>query len=176
MSRRALAPIAFCLVAAGYGLVAPAAYGQGAAITVAVLPFESAGAYGEERDTVERLRLEIAERLATELGKHAGVTAVDPAQLDRALRERQLRGQDHLDATTAAAIGKRVGAQFAVRGSFVDHYGRFRLNTQIVETGSGRILRVISNVDPKLQRRADLAKIVEQEAGLIVEEMRKASP
>jgi TolB-like protein len=174
MGRRALT-VTICLIAAAHSL-ATAAQGQRATIAVAVLPFESAGAYGAERDTVERMRREIAERLAAALGQGAGVTVVGPTQIHSELSERQLRGQEHVDAVAAAAIGKKVGAQFVVRGSFVDHYGRFSLNTQIVETESGRILRVVSNADPKLQNRADLPKIVQVEAALIIEEMRKARP
>ena len=46
-------------------------------------------------------------------------------------------------------------------GSFADFYGKFRINARVVDAESGEILKVVSNDDPKLQDRAQLAAIVQ---------------
>jgi hypothetical protein len=51
----------------------------------------------------------------------------------------------------------------------VDHFGRFRLNVEIVDGESGAIVKVVSNDDRALQRREDLQRIVQMEAARIAE-------
>jgi hypothetical protein len=65
-------------------------------------------------------------------------------------------------------VGTQAGARYAVTGNFADFYGKFRLDARVVDVGSGQILKVVSNNDPALQDRADLARIVQDLAGKVV--------
>ena len=54
------------------------------------------------------------------------------------------------------------GARYTVTGSFADFYGKFRINARLVDTPRrGEIVKVVSNDDPKLQDRAQLAAIIQ---------------
>ena len=66
-----------------------------------------------------------------------------------------------VDAASAAQIAKATGARYAVTGSFADFYGKFRVNARLVDATTGEIVKVVSNDDPKLQDRAQLAAIVQ---------------
>ena len=61
----------------------------------------------------------------------------------------------------ATQVAKAAGARYAVTGSFADFYGKFRINARVVDAETGEILKVVSNDDPKLQDRAQLAAIVQ---------------
>ena len=56
---------------------------------------------------------------------------------------------------------RQSGARYAVTGSFADFYGKFRINARLVDAENGQILKVVSNDDPKLQDRAQLAAIIQ---------------
>lgn len=140
---------------------------QAGGVTVAVFPFENAGAYGEDRTAVEARRVAIAAMFATELGARPGIRTVDPREAGRALGGLPQR----VDAATAARAARQLGARYAVTGSFVDHFGRFRLNAQLVDARSGAIVRVFSNDDPALQRRDHLPRMVQAQAERIATEL-----
>jgi TolB-like protein len=46
----------------------------------------------------------------------------------------------------------------------VDHFGRLRVNAQLVDVRRGAIVRAFTNDDPSLQRRDDLPEIVRLQA------------
>jgi hypothetical protein len=73
-----------------------------------------------------------------------------------------------VDAAGATRIGKETGARYTVTGSFADFYGKFRINARVVDAGSGEIVKVVSNDDPKLQDRAQLAAILQHVAQKIL--------
>lgn len=148
------------------GLAAVAALGfvegieaQGRAV-VAVLPFENGGSYGQDKEVFEALELGLPAMLARELDGHPRLDAAERAQVEQALKAAGLGPAQRIDASSAAQLAKAVGARYAVTGSFADFYGKFRINARLVDAGSGEILKVVSNDDPKLQDRAQLADIL----------------
>jgi hypothetical protein len=68
-----------------------------------------------------------------------------------------------------------VGARYAITGTFADFYGDFRLDGRIVDAENGRILRVVTNNDPKLQDRADLYRIIQMVAHKTLAEVSPAA-
>jgi TolB-like protein len=148
------------------GSVAAAPLSAQQAGTVVVLAFQNAGSFGRDEDAIERLRTGLPALFAAELGRQSGITAVD--------RSGEAAGPDgHVDAPTAARVAQRAGARYAVTGNFIDHFGRFRLNAEIVDAESGMIIKVISNDDRGMQRREDLPRIVQMEAVRIAELLRQ---
>ena len=77
------------------------------------------------------------------------------------MHRQQLDAARRIDATSATEVAKAAGARYAVTGSFADFYGKFRINARVVDAESGEILKVVTNDDPKLQDRAQLAAIVQ---------------
>mgnify|MGYP001450525111 CR=1 FL=1 len=73
------------------------------------------------------------------------------------------------DAATAAKIGKLVGARYMVMGSFVDLYGRFRIDARIVDVETSEILKVVRS-DPKYEKREELFKLLQTVAERLMAE------
>jgi TolB-like protein len=133
---------------------------QAPGAAVAVLPFENGGSYGQDDESFAALEVGIPAILAATLRTHPGLrAAVEGKRLGRARR---------IDAGSATEVAKAAGARYAVTGSFADFYGKFRINARVVDAGTGQILTVVSNDDPTLQDRAQLAAILQLASERIV--------
>lgn len=151
---------ALALVGLNLGAITATA-AQSTPVVVAILPFEDRGSYGQEKQVFRALELGIPATIAAELSGHSELRLADPGRVARLLESRKARPMAHLDAVTAARIGKEAGARYAITGTFADFYGKFRLEARIVDTESGEIVKVVTNRDPSLQDRRDLYRIVQ---------------
>ena len=131
------------------------------AATFAVVPFENTGSYGQDREVFEGLELALPALLASALDRHPAADAVPRGPLLAAMRRSDLGPSQRVDAGAAAQVGAATGARFTVTGSFADFYGKLRVNARLVDVKTGTIVKVVSNDDPKLQDRAQLAAIVQ---------------
>jgi TolB-like protein len=143
------------------GVAATPARAQDGRAGLAVMPFENAGSYGQDKENFEALQLGIPALLAAELALNPGVRLVDRSATQKLLAEQDLGARGRVDAATAAKIGKLVGARYMIMGNFVDFYGKFRVNARVVDAETGQILMVVSNDDPKLQDRNELFRIIQ---------------
>jgi TolB-like protein len=134
---------------------------QGGNPRFAVLAFENTGSYGQDKEVFQALELGLAAMIARAIDRHPGADVAQRAQLGQAMRKLNLGPAQRVDAASAAQIGKATGARYTVTGSFADFYGKFRINARLVNAESGEIVKVVSNDDPKLQDRAQLAAIVQ---------------
>ncbi|MFL5492787.1 MAG: hypothetical protein ACJ8DC_00230 [Gemmatimonadales bacterium] len=143
-----------------WGVAAAALVGplqaQDAGQSLAVLPFENTGSYGQDREVSDALQLGIPAMLASELGAHPGLRVADPARVRQELDAQQVRPDGRIDAATAGQVGKAVGARYSVTGSFADFYGKLRINARVVDAETGQIVKVVSNDETKLQDRSRL--------------------
>lgn len=142
--------------------------GQESQPVIAVLPFENTGSYGQDREVFEALEVGLPEILSATLAAHPGARVVERSRLRQMLAQQKLGGAHRIDAASATEVAKAAGARYAITGSFADFYGKFRINARVVDAQSGQILKVVSNDDPKLQDRAQLAAIVQVVADRIV--------
>jgi len=136
-------------------------HAQNAKLVIAVLPFENTGSYGQDKENFEALEVGIPKILGGALAAHPGARVADPGAVRQALDRQQLGAARRIDAASATQVAKAAGARYAVTGSFADFYGKFRVNVRLVDAQTGEILTVVSNDDPKLQDRAQLAAILE---------------
>lgn len=127
----------------------------------AVLPFENGGSYGQDKEIFRALELGIPATIAAAFGGHPGAKAADADRVRSALKSQRLVPPQRIDAATASEIALAAGARYTVTGSFVDFYGKFRINARLVDAQNGLIVKVVSNDDPKVQDRARLAAIIE---------------
>ena len=134
---------------------------QGGNVRFAVLPFENTGSYGQDKEVFEALELGLPAMIARAIGGHPGAAVVQRAQVDEVMRKLGLGPAQRVDAASATQVGKRTGARYTITGSFADFYGKFRINARLVDAESGEIVKVVSNDDPKLQDRAQLAAIAQ---------------
>jgi len=158
------------LMTIALALFAGEASAQDGRPAIAVLPFADGGSYGQDKDSFEALETGIQAVLLSELARNPAVRTVERAATRRILGEHDPAARRRVDAATAAKVGEVARARYTIFGSFVDLYGRFRLNARIVDVQTGAILKVVSNDDPKLQDRQHLHQIIQNVAGRILED------
>jgi TolB-like protein len=129
-------------------------------VTVAILPFQDRGSYGQDKETFRALQLGIPATIASELRGHSELRLADADRVLRALPSPQVSAPTGLDAATAARVGKEVGARYAITGSFADFYGKIRLDARIIDTETAQIVKVVSN-DPRQDDRSQLYRIIQ---------------
>ncbi len=127
----------------------------------AVLPFENSGSYGQDKEIFEALELGLPALIARSLEHHAGAGVAERSRVNQALAGLGLGTGQRVDAAMAAQVAKAAGSRYTVTGSYSDFYGKFRINARVVDAQSGKILKVVSNDDPKLQDRAQLSAILQ---------------
>ena len=163
MRRRALLALSLATVAA----LSPLA-GQDTRPGIAVLPFENGGSYGQDKENFEALQKGIPGMLISELSQNPAARVVDRDGIESMLAEQNLAKDGRVDAATAARIGKLVGARYMIMGSFVDLYGRFRMDARIVNVETSEIVKVVKS-DGK---REDLVKLIQTLAEKLMVETR----
>ncbi len=104
--------------------------------TVAVLYFD----YDGSNEQLGQLRKGIAQMLTSDLSQ-GPARIVERARLQDVLDELELAASKKFDAATAARVGKLLGAQYLVLGSYFEMMGALRVDARIVETETGRIIQ-----------------------------------
>ena len=131
--------IALALVA---GLVAPgAATAQDTRPGVGILSFENGGSYGQEAEDFQALEVGLQQMLIGDMSGNSGMRLVERGRLQELLQEQDLGAAGRVDASTAAQIGRLIGARYMVMGSFVDWYGDFRLDARVVDVETSEIIK-----------------------------------
>jgi TolB-like protein len=155
---------AFAMVAAPQ-----AARGQDTRPAIAVLAFENGGSYGQDAEVFDALRVGLQQMLLTELSQNGNLRIVDRATLGDVVAEQDLGASGRVDASTAARLGKIVGARYFILGSFIDFYGDFRIDARIVNVETTEIIktqRVRDQREKLYDMIVDLASSIMQDVNL----------
>jgi len=104
--------------------------------TLAVLPLEK----GAGSEAYDGLGLALAGMLTTDLAQADGVQLVERGRLDAVLAELKLGEGGFLDPATAQRLGKGLGAELVVVGSYSVVAQTFLLDARVVEVQSGKVL------------------------------------
>jgi len=107
---------------------------------VAVFQFANGGSYGPERQDFSDLGVGLQQMLLTELSQSSDLRIVERATLQQILDEQDLAVEGRVDASTAARVGRLVGARYAITGVFTDVWGDFRMDARIVDGETGEVL------------------------------------
>jgi TolB-like protein len=169
----ALLPLA--VLAAAPGRLSAQRRGQDTRPTIAVFPIWNSGSYGQDRENFEALQKGLAAMIISELAANPGARMVEREELQRRLEEQNLGASRRVDDTTAARIGRRVGARYAVTGTFTDFYDDFRVDLHLVNVETGEIIKVeketmrrdhlfdiIRNVSQRLTKDANVPPLPKQ--------------
>jgi TolB-like protein len=105
------------------------------ASAVAVLYFEN-GANPE----LDMLKIGLAQMLITDLQGTQGLTIVERARLQAILDELELGHSGKVDEATAAQVGKLLGAEYMVMGSYFEMAGTLRIDTRVVRVETGEVV------------------------------------
>jgi hypothetical protein len=107
--------------------------------TVGVMDFTNAAMI--RRDEFSPLTMALAELLSGQLASNPSVAIVERAQMHRVLEEQGLVRGNTVDPTTAARLGKILGAQYMLFGVLVvDPAERMRLDVRAVDVSTTRVL------------------------------------
>lgn len=83
---------------------------------------------------------EIAETLGTDLAKSERITLVERAQLGQALRELRLQHAGLTEPSQAKVVGKLVGADAVILGSFFVRENQIVINARVVDVRTGKVM------------------------------------
>jgi len=123
-----------------------------------------------KKDEFGTLSKGIAEMLITELSQITSLMVVERQQLKSMVEEIQLSQSGLIDEESQLAVGKMVGAQYLVLGSYMVAFGdKIRLDSRIVHVETGRtikaakaegqtkkILELISNLTKTILQNLDV--------------------
>ena len=124
------------------GLVAPQHIrAQDSRPGVAVLSFDNGGSYGQDKENFDALQVGLQQMLVTELSANAAIRVVDRREINKLISEQDLGATGRVDQSTAAKLGKLVGARYMIMGGFVDFYGDFRIDARVVNVETGEIMK-----------------------------------
>lgn len=127
-------------MAAAVAFAAPATFSQ----PIAVLPFKNLN----EDGATQWMAKGIAETMVSDLRRTGKVKVVEREQLDRALSEILLQGAKPAEDSTAAQLGRMVGAKTVVVGSFQVAGTQLRINARFVEVETGVVLDTAKATGP----------------------------
>ncbi len=103
--------------------------------TLAILYFDNQG-----NPDLEPLKVGLAQMLITDLRGTTGVTVVERARLQEILDELELGHSGVADPDTAARLGKLLGAEWMLLGSYFELMGTLRIDARLVKVETGEIL------------------------------------
>lgn len=84
---------------------------------------------------------EIAETLGTDLAKSDRITLVERAQLGQALRELRLQSTGLTEPSQAKRVGKLIGADAIIVGSFYVRANQIVINARVVDVRTGKVMK-----------------------------------
>jgi len=145
-------------------LLAPPPANASDRIAVAVMEFRNTSADAQYQYLEKALR----DMLTTDLAVAKELQLVERARLDAILAELKLARTKFIDSTTAARIGKGLGAQAVLLGTFTIQGGKIRIDARLVHVASGRLLlagEATGNATDLFDIEKRLAKSVIRECG-----------
>ncbi|MES2643112.1 MAG: CsgG/HfaB family protein [Myxococcota bacterium] len=113
-------------------LIAEALAGPG---SVAVMYFQNQG-----NPELEPLKVGLTQMLTTDLVGAGGVTVVERTQLQALMDELKLGHSAVVDKDTSAKLGKLLGAEYLVLGSYFSLAGTLRVDARLVRVETGEVI------------------------------------
>ena len=104
---------------------------------IAVIYFDN----GSDNTELSRLRKGLADMLISDLAKIKMLNVVERARLEEILKEQKLNNSKEFDASTASKVGKLLGVQYILTGSFFDLMGSLRIDARIIDVETGKIIK-----------------------------------
>ncbi|TVR65592.1 MAG: hypothetical protein EA422_04005 [Gemmatimonadales bacterium] len=135
--------LAGLFLAGSGGLNAPSLAAQDVADDrpgVAVLPFTNGGSFGPAQEDFQALEVGLQQMLLTEIAQNSSLRVVERAMLRSLLEEQDLGASGRVEAGTAAQIGRVVGARYVVTGVFMDVWGDFRMDAQVLDVETSEVV------------------------------------
>jgi len=113
---------------------------SGAKISIAIMDFQNTSG----KKNLDYLQKSVPEMLITNLAKNERLTIVERSRLQDALQEMQLGMSGIVDQNKAVEVGKAVGANAIMVGSFLDIGGIIRINARLIDTKTSKVIKAES--------------------------------
>ncbi len=110
--------------------------GTGPKTRLAILYFENSS----DKTKLDQLRKGLASMLISDLSQLEGLKVVERARLQEVLEEQKLSNSEKFDASTAAKVGKLLGAQRILIGSYFEMMGKLRVDARTIDVETGEVL------------------------------------
>jgi TolB-like protein len=143
---------------------------RGSSPVVGALPFSNS-VVGDERAVLNPLTSGVPELLRLELARNPGINTVEPERLRRVLTSQKIDPQTRLGDEAAARVGRILGAQWVIRGTFTtDGRGAIKLSAYVVDVATGQVEHTASAEG----KQANLADLIGQIAEHLSRDMHLA--
>jgi TolB-like protein len=107
--------------------------------TVAILYFD----YSGKDDQLGVLRKGLAQMLISDLSSQDSVRIVERDRLEAILAELKLGQSAKIDPSSAAKVGKLLGARYMVLGGYFDLMSTLRVDARVVEVETGKVVQSV---------------------------------
>lgn len=104
---------------------------------IAVIYFDN----GSDNKELSRLRKGLADMLISDLTKIKMLNVVERARLEEILKEQKLNNSSEFDPATATKVGKLLGVEYILTGSFFELMGSLRIDARIIDVETGKIIK-----------------------------------
>lgn len=160
---------------------------------IAIIYFDNSG--GEP--SMDKLKKGLADMLITDLSNINMLDIVERDKLEAILKEQKLSNSKDFDPTTAAKVGKLLGAEIILTGGYFDMMGSLRIDARFIDVETGKILKsdgvdgattsffkiqkqlswkIISNIDAKLsESEKKELETIEKTKAITIEDLNKYS-
>lgn len=151
---------AMTLAIASIALIAPGNMPAQAKPVIAVMYFDN-NSIGKDRADFDGIGKGLADMLITDMASNPSVRVVERERIQSLMVEQNLVKSGAIDPQTAIRLGKIVGAQYMITGSFLSNgQGRYILTARAINVETGAILsptRIDSRGDDVLALMSQLS-------------------
>lgn len=108
---------------------------------------------------LDQLKKGLADMMISDLSKVSMLKVVERAKLEELLKEQQLNNSSNFDSKTATKIGKLLGVEHIMTGSYFELLGRLRIDSRLIDVETGKIIKS-EGVDGPIGTFFDLEKLL----------------
>ena len=151
---------------------APAAGQSSDLPTLAVLDLRDGGSMGPDVQDLSNLGAGLAMMLTTEMMRNPRAEMVERDQIKQLIEEQGLALSGFVDESTAIEVGRLVGAQYMLFGTYTDIMSRLRVDVRVVDVETGRLRQAKEVTRP----REEVFETVAELARLVFEDLELSPP
>jgi TolB-like protein len=104
---------------------------------IAIVYFDNTS--GEK--TLDKLKKGLAGMLITDLSNINMLDIIERERLEEIIKEQKLSKSKGFDISTAAKVGKLLGAEIILTGAYFEMFGAFRIDARFIDVKTGQILK-----------------------------------
>jgi len=120
---------------------------------IAILYFDNSS----DDKKLNQLKKGLTDMLISDLSKVSMLNVIERAKLEEILEEQKLNNSSKFDSKTASKIGKLLGVEHIMTGSFFELMGRLRIDARLIDVETGKIIKS-EGVDGAIGTFFDLEK------------------